>query len=103
MILGGKRRYSNPPIMAYNMTRAEEWDWPPTRHRRYPPALYKLRRTSYRTVDVYQPSNRDSSVTKKIADIYWRVMITSIKVLLTIALTIMAFGASWLFWTVITL
>jgi hypothetical protein len=74
------------------MTRTEEWDWPPTRRRRY-----------YRTVDIYQPGGWNSPVTKKIIDIYWRVMITSIKVLLTILLTIMAFGASWLFWTVITL
>jgi hypothetical protein len=78
------------------MTRAQEWDWPPTRRRRY----YR----TYRTVDVYQPSSGwNSPVTKKIIDIYWRTTITIIKVLFTIALTIMAFGASWLFWTVITL
>jgi hypothetical protein len=43
------------------------------------------------------------SVTIEIIDFYWRAMITSLKVLFTILLTIMAFGASWLFWTVITL
>jgi hypothetical protein len=85
------------------MTRAEEWDWPPTRRWRHPPPLYELRRTSYRTVDIYQHRGWASPVTKKIIDIYWRVTIASIKMLLIILLTIMAFGASWLFWTVITL
>jgi hypothetical protein len=74
------------------MTRSEEWDWPPTR-----------RRGNYRASDIYQPSGWDSSVRKKIINIWWRVMMISIKMLLTIALTIMAFGASWLFWTVLTL
>jgi hypothetical protein len=70
-----------------------EWDWPPTRRRRY----YR------RSFDTYQPSGWDWPIRKKIINIWWRVMMISIKVLLTIALTIMAFGASWLFWTVITL
>jgi hypothetical protein len=74
------------------MKRAEEWDWPPTRRWRY-----------YRTVDVYQPGGWNSPATKKAISIYWRVMITGIKLLLVISLGIMAFGASWLFWTVITL
>jgi hypothetical protein len=74
------------------MTRAEEWDWPPTRRRRY-----------HRTVDIYQPSGWNSPVTKKIINIYWRVMITGIKMLLAIPLTIMAIGAFWLLWTIITL
>jgi hypothetical protein len=72
--------------------RREEWDWPPTR-----------RRGNYRTSDTYQPSGWGSPIATKIVNIYWRVIITCIKVLLTVALTIMAFGASWLFWTVITL
>jgi hypothetical protein len=73
--------------------RREEWDWPPTRGR------YR----AYSRFDVYQPSGWGSPIEKKIINIWWRVMMISIKVLLTIALTIMAFGASWLFWTVITL
>ena len=75
------------------MKRIEEWDWPPRRHwRRYPSRF-----------DIYQPSGWGSPIEKKIINIWWRVMMISIKVLLTIALTIMAFGASWLFWTLITL
>jgi hypothetical protein len=75
------------------MTRAEEWDWPRPRRRRHYPSRF----------DVYQPSGWNSPVAKKVVSIYWRAMITSIKVLLIIALSIMAFGASWLFWTIITL
>jgi hypothetical protein len=75
------------------MTRAEEWDWPPTRGR--------YRR--YRTIDVYQPSGWNSPVVKKAVDIYWRVTITIIKMLLAIPLSIMAIGAFWLLWTIITL
>jgi hypothetical protein len=75
------------------MTRAEEWDWPPRRRRRYYPSRF----------DIYQPSGWNSPITKKIINIYWRVMIACIKVLLITALTILAFGASWLFWTVLTL
>jgi hypothetical protein len=74
------------------MKRAEEWDWPPRRHRRY-----------YRAVDIYQPSGWNSPVTKKIIDIYWRVMITSIKMLIAVPLSIIAIGAFWLLWTIITL
>jgi hypothetical protein len=77
------------------MKRTEEWDWPPRRGRyRWPPIRSRF--------DVYQ-SGWGSPIEKKIINIWWRVMTTSIKVLLTVALTIMAFGASWLFWTVITL
>jgi hypothetical protein len=74
------------------MTRAEEWDWPPTRHRRY-----------YRTVDIYQPCGWNSPITKKAVSIYWRVLIASIKALLAIPLSIIAIGAFWLLWTIITL
>jgi hypothetical protein len=78
------------------MTRAEEWDWPPTR-RRY------RRYRRYRTFDVYQPSGWNSPVAKKAIRIYWRVTITIIKMLLAIPLSIMAIGAFWLLWTIITL
>jgi hypothetical protein len=72
--------------------RYAEWDWPPTRRRRY-----------YRTVDIYQPSGWNSPITKKIVRIYWQVTITLIKMLLAIPLSIMAIGAFWLLWTIITL
>jgi hypothetical protein len=81
------------PGYTCRMNRVEEWDWPPRRRwRRYPSRF-----------DVYQPSGWNSPITKKIIDIYWRVMITIIKVLLAIYLTIIAFGASWLITTVLTL
>lgn len=90
--LSGRRCSTAVPRFDQLTPRAEEWDWPPTRRRRY-----------YRTVDVYQPSGWNSPGVKKAIDIYWRVTITIIKVLLATYLSIMAFGASWLFWTVITL
>jgi hypothetical protein len=71
--------------------RAEAWDWPPRRGRRY------------RTFDVYQPSGWNSPGAKKAVRIYWRVTITIIKMLLAIPLSIVAIGAFWLFWTIITL
>jgi hypothetical protein len=68
-----------------------EWDWPPIRGR-------------YRTVDVfYQPGGWASPVTKKAVRIYWQVTITVIKMLLAIPLSIIAAGAFWLLWTIITL
>ena len=77
-----------------SMKRAsQEWDFPPTRRWRHYPSRF----------DVYQPDSWGSPIERKIINIWWRVMMVSIKVLLTIALTIMAFGASWLFWTVLTL
>jgi hypothetical protein len=75
--------------------RIEEWDFPPVRgrYRAYP-----------RDYDVYrQPSGWDSPVVKKAIDIYLQVMIGIIKVIFISALTIMAFGASWLIVTVLTL
>jgi hypothetical protein len=74
------------------MKRAEEWDWPPRRHWRHYPSRF----------DIDQPSGLPP-VRKKIIDIWWQVIMTSIKVMLITALTIMTFGASWLFWTVLTL
>ena len=73
------------------MKRAEEWDWPPTR-----------RRSFYRTIDIYQPSGWNSPVTKKAVRVYWRVTITLIKALISIPLSIMAIGAFWLLWIIIT-
>jgi hypothetical protein len=74
------------------MPRTEEWDWPPTRHRRY-----------YRTIDIHQPSGWNSPIAKKVINIYWGVTITIIKMLLAIPLSIMAIGAFWLLWIIITL
>jgi hypothetical protein len=76
------------------MNRTEEWDWPPTRRR------YRTGRSQF---DIYQPSGWNSSGVKKAVDIYWRVTIAIIKILLAIPLTIMAIGAFWLLWTIITL
>jgi hypothetical protein len=74
------------------MKRSEEWDWPPTRRRRY-----------YRTIDVYQPSGWNSPVAKKAVRIYWRVTITLIKMLISIPLAMMGIGAFWLLWVIINL
>jgi hypothetical protein len=75
------------------MKRTEEWDWPPPRRgRRY-----------YRTIDVYQPSGWGSPVAKKIVRVYCRVMITAIKMLISIPLAIMAVGSIWLLWVLATL
>jgi hypothetical protein len=73
------------------MKRTEWWDWPPTRRWRY-----------YRTVDVYRPSGWRSPAAKKAVRIYWRVMITIIKMLLAVPLSIVAIGAFWLLWIIIT-
>jgi hypothetical protein len=76
------------------MMHTEEWDWPPTPRRRW---------RYYRTINVYQPSGWNSPVTKKAVGIYRRVMITSIKALLAIPLSLIAIGAFWPLWIIITL
>jgi hypothetical protein len=75
------------------MKRAEEWDWPPIRGRYRANSRF----------DVYQPSGWNSPGAKKAVSIYWRVMITIIKVLLAIPLSIVVIGGLWLLWTIITL
>jgi hypothetical protein len=75
------------------MMRAEEWDWPPTRRRKY----YRSPKF-YRTIDIYPPSGWNSPITKKIVSAYCHVMITAIKMLLAIPLTIMLIGSIWLLW-----
>jgi hypothetical protein len=72
--------------------RREEWDWPPTRGR------YRI----YSRFDVYQPSGWNSPGVKKAVHIYWRVMVAIFKVMFAIPLTIMAIGAFWLLWTIVT-
>jgi hypothetical protein len=73
--------------------RYEEWDWPPTRGRRY-----------YRTVDVYQPSGGwNSPRVRKAVDIYWQVTVFIVKALIAIPLTIMLIGSIGLLWVLITL
>jgi hypothetical protein len=70
-----------------------EWDWPerPRRQR------------FYRTIDVYQPSGWNSPRVRKAIDIYWRVTITIIKMLISIPLALMLIGSIWLLWVLITL
>src|SRR5207248_1910418 len=89
-----KRRIYHWSVASYarGMKRTEEWDWPPRRRWRHYPSRF----------DVYQPSGL-SPIRKKIIDIHWRVMIACIKVIFIAALTAIAFAASWLFCTVITL
>jgi hypothetical protein len=72
------------------MKRAEEWDWPPTRRRRF-----------YQTIDVYQPSGWNAPVARKAVDIYFRATLFIIKALIAIPLSIMAIGAFWLLWVII--
>jgi hypothetical protein len=73
----------------------EEWDWPPRRRR------FRARvRTSF---DIYQPSGWNSPLVKKAIDIYWRITIGIIKVMLAIVLTVVALGSFWLLWTLVTL
>jgi hypothetical protein len=71
--------------------RYEEWDWPPRRHR------FRAR------FDVYQPSGWNSALAKKVIDIYWRVTIGTIKALLAMVLSVVAIGAFWLLWIIVTL
>jgi hypothetical protein len=93
------------------MKRTEEWDFPPTRKPRHGAARQRTAwqgmgpygHYRYRTSDTYQPKGWDWPIRKKIIDIWWRVMMITIKVILITALTIMAFGASWLIVTVLTL
>jgi hypothetical protein len=72
----------------------EEWDWPPPRDRY---------RRHYQTLDVYQPTGWNSPGAKRVAHIYWRVMITIVKMLLAIPLTLMLLGSVWLLWFLVTL
>jgi hypothetical protein len=74
----------------------EWWDWPPRRHR------FRARvRTRF---DVYQPtSGWNSPLAKKAIDIYWRITLGAIKVLLAALLTVVALGSFWLLWIIVTL
>ena len=74
------------------MKREEWWDWPPTRRRR-----------SYRTIDYHQPTGWSSPITRKIVRVYWRTMVITVKMLVSIPLAMMAVGAFWLFWAIVTL
>ena len=89
--LSGRRCSTAVPRFDQLTPRAEEWDWPPTQRR-------------YRTrFDVYQPSGWNSPGVKKAVHIYWQAMITIIKVLFAIPLSIMVIGGFWLLWIIITL
>ena len=74
------------------MKRAEEWDWPPTRRRRF-----------YRTIDVYQPSGWNSPVARKTVRVYWRTMVTIVKMLISVPLAMMAVGSIWFLWILVML
>jgi hypothetical protein len=54
-------------------------------------------------LDVYQPTGWNSPGAKRVAHIYWRVMITIVKMLLAIPLTLMLLGSVWLLWFLVTL
>jgi hypothetical protein len=69
-----------------------EWDFPPPRRRR-----------SYRTIDYHQPSGWSSPIARKIVRVYLRVMVTAIKMLLAIPLSLLAVGSIWFLWIIITL
>jgi hypothetical protein len=70
----------------------EEWDWPPRRRR------YRRYRTRF---DVYEPRGWSSPLTTRIVRIYWRTMVTAIKMLLAIPLAIVAIGSFWLFGVIV--
>ena len=72
--------------------RHEEWDWPPKRRRRY-----------RGVINVYPRSGWGSPGVRKAVNIYWRVTITIIKMLIAIPLAIMTVGAFWLFFVLVTL
>jgi hypothetical protein len=69
-----------------------EWDWPPTRRRRY-----------YRTIDVYRPSGWNSPGVKKAISIYWKTTLFIVKALIAIPLAIVTIGAFWLLGVIIML
>jgi hypothetical protein len=73
------------------MQHAEEWDWPPTRRRRF-----------YRTIDVRQPSGWGSPGVRKAVRIYWKTTIFLIKMLISIPLAILVIGSIWLLWIIVT-
>jgi hypothetical protein len=78
--------------MVSRMKRAEEWDWPPTRRRRF-----------YRTIEYHQPSGWGSPVVRKAVDIYFRATLFIIKALIAIPLAIVTIGAFWLLGVIIML
>jgi hypothetical protein len=83
------------------MHRTEEfWDWPPRRRKFYRrPPRYN------RTVDIdaYPATGWNSPRVTKVVDIYVHVVITAIKMLIAVPLSVMLFGSLWLLWVLITL
>jgi hypothetical protein len=77
------------------ITHSHEWDWPPRKRRGY--------FRPYRNFDVYQPSGWNSPGVKKAINIYWRVTITAIKMVIAVPLTIVLIGSIWFLWILITL
>jgi hypothetical protein len=92
-----QRELSEAGLKGDTAHRWQVMSWAPEQDRR---AYRYGTRGYYRT---YQPSDWNSSVNKKIIDVGWQATITIIKMLLITALTIIAFGASWLIVTVLTL
>jgi hypothetical protein len=72
----------------YTCRMEHEWDWPPPR--RY-----------YRRAYVHQPRGWNSPSAKKAVQIYWRVTITAIKMLIAIPLSILLFGSFWVLWIIV--
>jgi hypothetical protein len=77
------------------MNRTEEWDFWPERPR-------TRRQRFYRTIE-YQPSGWNSPVTRKIVDIFWRTIVTAVKMVVAVPLALMLVGSIWLLWTIIAL
>jgi hypothetical protein len=80
------------------MNRVEEWDFPSRQTRKY----YRSRKF-YRTIDVYQPGGWGSPVVKKVVHVYSQVMLTAIKMLFALMLSLVAVAAFGLFWVIVTL
>jgi hypothetical protein len=72
----------------------QEWDWPPTGRYRPPPRRWRY----YRTIDLYQPTGWNSPGVKTAIRVYWRTVVTIIKVMISVPLAIVAIGAFWLLW-----
>jgi hypothetical protein len=84
---------------ARRMRRWEEWDdFLGVRVRVSP-----RRRRFEQTIDVYQPTGWNSPGVRKAVRIYFRVTLFIIKALISIPLAIIAIGAFWLLWVIITL
>jgi len=91
-----------------------EWDWPPRQQRRLTvermdgeddgPVIEA--RVIRERVEFVQPPRRtgwSSPTVTKIVRWYVAIVITIVKVLIAVPLTIMLLGSLWLLWTIVTL